>query len=307
MLWEIIRIACPIIPMIIHLFGIYLLWNHNADITRNQKVLLLNLSISELIVCSLTLSEAVATILKGYKISEVIHLLYLSFIFSYILNMFALAIDRFAQVYLNIKYPLYWSKKKTIYLMAAIWISCVIVAFILLTYFFTESGQVVEEIDYIFDTYIYTTVSVSFLLTATFTYAYIVRKLLKKEALYSHQMASGSHPSAVTHNVSSVSYSGSTLSVKTKRVLKNRATERLLLPTLLVVTFITFVVMPDFLHLLMIKGVLPQSNTAYQMTFLLFNMGLVSDALIYILLSTTVGRKFLRKVYAKKVSAHISP
>ncbi|XP_057298450.1 octopamine receptor beta-2R-like [Hydractinia symbiolongicarpus] len=305
MVWEIIRIACPIIPLILHLFGIYLLWNHNADTTQNQKVLLLNLSVSELIVSSLILFENVTTILKGYKMTEVVHLLYLSFIFSHMLSMFALTIDRFAQVYLNVKYPLYWSKKKTVYLMAAIWISCVIVAFILLTYLFTESGQVVEEIDFIFNTYINTTVCILFVLTATFTYAYIMGKLLKKEALYSHQAFSESHPSAVANNVTS--YSGSTLPVKTKRVLKNRATERLLLPTLLVATFIVFVVVPDFLYLLMIKGVLPWSNIAHQMTFLLFIMGLVSDALIYILLSTTVGRKFLRKVYAKKVSAHISP
>lgn len=111
-------------PLTSFFFALCYLLSTRSKISVGQKILLLNLSVTEILACFCSLVTKVFEDTYGYlsfqrKLSRTI---LRSFYVMYLFVMISITVDRFWEVYLNLKYPLYWSKRKMKVLMAIEWL-----------------------------------------------------------------------------------------------------------------------------------------------------------------------------------------
>ena len=139
---------------------------------------------------------------------------YLQYAFGYVtlyLVMISLTSDRFLRVYLNIKYPLYWSNQKTIAMLS----SFLVLDTVLFVIFFVTDSKLV------LDTWMFMSFDFLFISVATITYTYIFYKIQRNR----RQSSADSN--------------------KTARIVKGKEFFSIFL---LVITFFTFSVIPDFVY-----------------------------------------------------------
>ena len=117
-----LTIAGYFLAAVLHVVGLLLLYRAKLQM-KNQKMIIMNLSVSEMLFCF-------------FKFLHYLHILFLSSsIFYFVtvgittisfcavrLAIFHFIIDRFLGVWLNLKYPLYFSKKILIIIIVTQWI-----------------------------------------------------------------------------------------------------------------------------------------------------------------------------------------
>lgn len=121
-----IRIGSAIVyvfPFLLHSIGLFLLTTKCAKIGKNQKYLIINLCLSEIF---LTLTSSVRHLMlqlygETSFIFQIVSTINLSSSFSYYMAMYLLTLDRFAEVYFNLKYPLYCTIRRLRYAMILLW------------------------------------------------------------------------------------------------------------------------------------------------------------------------------------------
>ena len=277
--FDILIIVMATVGLIFHGVGFYLLLCLNSiKSNESQTIFLLNLSFCELLHLVLAL---VSTLLVKFA-SYVREGFYLYCINStaaataYYLLMIFMTLDRFFELYLNVKYPVYWSVGSTKILMAAIWcISTVIgIIFIILHHYNLVQFMVVTAL------YMFPPMSLLFLLIAGVTYGYIITKLI-----------------IANRHRSSVSSEHTNNSSKNKRRIRFST---LLLPSLLIGTFFIFMVVPDMLWFFHALKIIPVTNTQGATLVLLYLTGYICDATIYIFLKPSARRLLLRKLKLQK-------
>ena len=158
-------VTCSVIGAFLNGIGLFLLFNcNNSEIDLTQRYILINLCFIDF---SLSLSFATDRILFVLNYSEVLSSDYYFFTLSLFVNTlsngyyfatFWLIIDRYLHIKLNIRYVIYWSKKKTIIATIFLWMLTALTGSLFLVYqayYVSLFFAVLDSIIVIFSSYVY--------------------------------------------------------------------------------------------------------------------------------------------------------
>ena len=189
--------------------------------------------------------------------------------------MIALTLDRFLEVYLNLKYPLHCTKRKTrIALHIAKGLS------LLLFIGFCIGYRHYNEVHSILALYFWPITEGTFLVVALFTYTYLFIRIRRNRKNFSKIMKSVQRTRSETQEA-----------IFRRRNLK-RILRKFYVPSLLIATFILFWIFPDMVEFVkMVQGE-PVSSEVSLVINICYALAMFSDALIYVF-STLPIRKYL--------------
>lgn len=272
-----------IIPSVLHTFGFYPLYvvrKHHQH--NNQYLYLLHLSFSEIIV-------SVHMFIKRVFVNWLNDVFMSAFYSWYIVVMTLLTVDRFLEVYLSIRYSLYFSTKKTkLTLCLSLIVPVSIPVAVLLS-----SDNYTERVNNIF-VYVYPVVNYSFLFVAVLVYGYIFIQR-RKVKIHMRRLSTTFTSTHYSNNTEIVGNITSQPVKKNKRNGENKPPRRkrgnFYIPALLIVTFFVFWIVPD---IVISYYVIKKHKSVYDLFFVLdtfYCLGLVSDVLIYTLFSRAVRYK----------------
>lgn len=295
-----ILVCFYVLACVLHFTGIVLLRKHSVDISETQKMLLINLSISEILSCSLALMQSLTyfypQLMLTYVSINVLTPFCLFSYFAYLTIMTAIALDRFAKFYFNIRYSLYWSTRRTKYFLLIIWAMEFSVALLLFLYCYIF--KMFFNVYKILIAYILPIACAVTLTVFIFSYGYIIRVLFRHKSIHSHQTrvsVKGNPNQTNGKDQTCTNISSLVLKARARFILKERK-KHLLLPTLLILTFIIFVMVPAYLQMDLLFDFPFVNIDLYHVCVYVAYCGVLSDAVIYLLLSTKPGRIYLQKI-----------
>ena len=177
----------------------------------------------------------------------------------YIFIMPCIAVDCFLEIYLNIKYSIFWSSKKTkIILFVGLAICCLLpIPFIEIM---LNNVFHVEDITYC---YIYPVFEIMFVIIFLCSYFYITRQVLIYRRNTRKLEKQLSRNSRFVHHKQS----------------NNRF--KLFLPTSIIVTFLVFMIGPNILQLCVSLKLL-YHDVGYSVSFVFIPFGFIADPIVYI-------------------------
>lgn len=271
---NLVNIGVRLIPISLHLLGIYLLSIvPKQNINATQRLLLLNLSIVTVSFLFCTWLASLVHVLipsNHFEFLEYISLVQLTgFSFVYYLAMICITADRFLEMYLNIKYALYWSGRHTLKLMYFIWFIGATFSSVMVILYYKW------RINYTRYCYIYffPIIEAIFLAIALVTYSYIFERYYKQLKILKNR----------------------------KKDFKNMLRRSpLLLISLIIATFVLFMIVPDMILFSYHYSNTPLPNTVLLVTYILYTLTYTSDAVIYILLQKSVRKVAKRKFHIRK-------
>lgn len=282
-------VVANLFPFLFHVFGLFLLLQiKELEMNGSQRIFLIHLSLSELLLAAFGLARDIT---KGFKskmdthVYHVANILQLSGIsFVYYAVMILLTTDRFFELYLNIKYPLYWSSRQTKRVMLVTW---------LLAAMFTVTVIVVHYVykfDYrkMFYTYFYPIIETIFLIVAGTTYTYVFRVYRK-----------GNKKIANLAKCSNDINTGNDRTGRRKSVRVNITHSTFYLPTLLILSFILLIVLPDFIHFFAFQLGATLHEAIEHSIYITYQLAFTLDAVFYIFLCPPV-RRLMIKLFCKK-------
>ena len=263
----------------IHLFGIYYLITISKVISRNQKLYLISLSASEVL---LSLKHVLGTVITlafpsqinstWYEIIDIVH-----FDGTWIINlstMILLTLDRFAEVSLNLRYNIYITNMKTTIAIIFLWMIGIVTAilFVLLVKQY--------NVDY-FDVsyrYIYPALDTAVVVNAVvvYTYIYIVRCRMNKSVPKFKKQ---------THQAENIPNENS-MSPKIKRSFYA--------PIIIVITYLVFLYIPDVVHFSNFEK-LNHNQSFKRISTVLYSINMICDACVYIFFQP----RFIRFMYLR--------
>ena len=260
------------VTALLHVTGLVLLTRaKDRTVHGNQKYLIVALSLVELgLVASSVIRESIfyATGSRTDRVglyASLYNTAIMGFMYSFI--MFAITLDRFFELRLNIKYQLYWNKNRTkntlILVSIIVNVSWIVLSFIILSY--QEPTMVLNIHDKIYKMYylyfcpVMNTIFVTFAATV---YSYIFFKLRqnrKKEEALRKQL--GCNETTTNFNF---------------KVNKYRV------PFWIIITFILFCIVPDILQLISFVYLDCFHEDIHSASYALYRLGHIADAMIYI-------------------------
>ena len=186
---------------------------------------------------------------------------------NYYFIMFLLTVDRFLAIYLNIKYQFYLPPKKIIRLVTIV--SMTLLAFAITIAVLIAFNKMNRLYHWNMLYVLYVVIDISYIVLVISVYIYIFRVFKRQRKLQTNR---------ATHSDSF----------------------KLLIPSLLIVTFIIFSIIPD----LFLAGAYYQiyyvSDIMYKIPFIFFRLGHIADPLIYIL-----GFNFKRDSLKRRKSSQL--
>ena len=275
-----VEISINILAVLVHLAALLLLIKTSQpNITDSQKYLFISLSLTELSYCLISLVHFWC---KEYGVQKSIrkHITIfrrIAVLLMYYFIMIYVTLDRFFAIYLNIKYGIYWSPVKTKRLI--FFTSLVsIVASVLVSVTWFQAQWSVTTFVYV---YLYPPFMVAFIICAVVTYSYIVIKIIanqKREDKLRKQVARNDK-----------NYTPE---------IRQKSKFTIFVPTLIILTFILFMVIPNFIH--MTNKFIPTLPTyLVDINWILFPLGFISDAVVYIF-SVNALRNIFNKYIRKR-------
>lgn len=282
MIFDILMVVTNLIVGALHVIGFWLLYvTKKTQMSRNQKIFLMNLSLSEFCLCVLAAVEKLLDFFEETTVRP--YLLIINYTIAPLnlfLVMMFLTVDRFFEVYLNLRYPLYWSGKQSRTAMAITWFFSIISGIVAIVYPQPES-----HLWCLFYLYIYPTCDFIYIFTAAVTYGYILRKIntnKKTEKQLAHFLKETSSGTASLNRKSI-----------RERCRQGQKRSRLFVPSLIMITFILFIVLPDQVHFYFIMFGVKLPDIANSMTFISYSVSHASDVIIYVFLSPSLKKTLL--------------
>ena len=105
----------------LHFVGLMLLFKAENEIS-NQTILTKNLAVVEMLFCvNLVVIHSIMPSVKDASFLKYFSAIYLLFYTEIRFSMLHMIFDRFLEIYMNIKYPLYMSLKKVLLLVVVHW------------------------------------------------------------------------------------------------------------------------------------------------------------------------------------------
>lgn len=266
----------------LHIFALVLIFKvKKNNLMGNQKYLIAGLSIAEMLygVIKCTKDALLFYNIGGEDTDTILqHLTITATFTNYILLMTFITLDRMFVIRLNIKYSLYWSPKKTFILIAVTLLFSAFTFICFLVVFLTK--RVAFE-KYIF-LYIGTTLQLLYLIIVAITYYYII-KLLRKNRKERTKIKVQLKCTCI-----------SAKSNENNNLLKNRF--YIIYPSMIIASFILFMVLPTFIIGLVNEYIYPLTNEASQTVRVLYPIGFIIDPLLYIF-NLDVIRKRARRIF----------
>ena len=279
-----IVVTLDITVIIIHILAVTLLVRlKQNNVKGSQKILLIALCGTELIYALIDILDHTCYKLELDPKTFVFFVLNSTTVtFMYIFIMTCIVVDRFFEIYLNIKYSVLWSSKKTrVVLLIGFMICCILfVPFIIMELrnrFIT--GDTLSR-------YIYPVIELVFIIIFSWSYFYIIRQVLRYR-----------------RNTKKLEKQLS----KNNRVFYHKQSNnrfKLFVPTLIIVTFLLFMIGPSILRLLVALKLL-NADVGYRISFVLVPVGFIADPIIYIF-SLTVMRSAFKRVLPSNNSVHVT-
>ena len=259
--WLLPLVTLSVLALTANIIGVYLLIKlRERNVTSNQRVLLIALCSDELmisvlaIVRSITLVYQVPTLLRDFLVN--FHQIALAS--HYIFIMILLTIDRYLLIKLNIKYPIYCTPLKTKRIIYTAWLISIVsfVAYFPIHVFYPK------------DVVKYTTIY----LFPIYEFFFIVVLLLTYYSIFTKFKQKKREASRIRDQVSQNN--------NESRVTKSKQRFNIYLPTMIIISFIAFTVLPNIIWRLSHFLVIPESVGKY--CIILYPIGWSCDSVIYI-------------------------
>lgn len=267
-LWIPLEIV-QVLAVILHAVGIVALIKTKPRtaccIMEIHHLFLLNLSMVDLIQALLAILTDICDMTGKFRAK--IYLAYINqgFYITYAFIMASIAINRFAEIYFSLKYPLYWNSECTKILLVILWGSGITYSIAEIIYYLLHENIVPEVASYC-EMFLDATV----FLVSVFSNGYLIYKIfdMKKTSRQCEQ------------RISKRNHSKTSLSNRTR---SNSDKTPYFLISSLVLTMLIFIVLPNLTVHLMTFGYLKYSKTVINLSLLFYGLGFLSDAVIYIL------------------------
>ena len=264
MFWAVLRLDIAVI--IIHILALTLLMKKKQNNVKGcQRTLLIALCMTELSYAVLNIG---LELLFNTEIGDILFTFTLTCVLLlYVFIMFLITIDRFLEFYLNIKYKILWSPKKT---MLALLFGVIISLFSLIPSYLVGISKTYDFLIL----YMFPLSEAIFFIVASSIYFYNTKQVLRhRRNILQLQKQLQSNNKVVHHGEA-----------------ENRF--KIFLPTLIILTFILFMVGSSILSLLdhfeIYKGA--------AISFILIPIGYIVDPIIYIYNLKPIRSEFKRIV-----------
>ena len=364
------------IAVILHTVGITLLIKLKRK--RHQDLIIMHLSITELFMCLLDIAQNVimrygyVTPVTSQIIYYVIMVNCCFFVVPSFLIIITLTLDRFMEVYLNLKYHLYCKNAQVKCILVANWIVGAVLGVVLIALRVTKGTKSLKIVYLV----VFPCLQLVFLLIATVTYAYIYQKFKSKfkrlflgkvspavatehtchhknnnntpDDKYSLPPLQESTPYGidsirrrennndnnnndkkrhsfwdVTQPRKVVVFNGLVKPAddnnidstpKRKRRRRRKATKNVpfkrrnfFAPSLIVLSFVLFVVIPDMLNLLInYLKIIEGTASTYNILLCLYSMGFIMDGIVYIFLQRHLRTMLVKLLSRRKWIQHVT-
>lgn len=243
------------IAIILHIVAISLLLY--LPKRRNQDVIFLHISASEICMCCCELTQNILS--RSYGVGtlpiNIIILVQISlFVIPNILFMLILTLERFGKIYFGMKYPICFSKYRLRIVLSLTWMTGIICSVIALPLKLKCS---INTLAIIF-TYIFPVLEGTFLVVAVIAYSYIYKKF---------------------YEVKNFRYDKD--SQRTQARLKK---VNFIPPFLIIFNFIVFVIAPDIANMTIFYHTGSGKQIHTNILVIIYVVGFINDAIIYIFL-----------------------
>ena len=280
--FDIFYLSSSLLSSAFHLFGIVLVCRMTMT-ASNQKLLITNLSSTELLY---SLIMSTQTILKMLCLDR--HVIFVIFYWIVLLISFAanklmmlyLILDRLADIYLHMRYPLFITKARVVKILVALWMLAFIYGAIISVLSFSENNFLNSfhgESDYIQSyNYVMLAIDTTITIVAVTTYLYFYSKV---SSIVKRTRSQGKQIKDMNRNYR----------------------KKFLIPFLMVATYLAFNVISTVLFTVRRQSVTldKHSNELLLDIGRIFVMvGFVSDAVLYIFLQKSV-RKSITSFWSK--------
>ena len=231
------------------------------NVRGSQKLLLLVLCVTELTFSILDINN------KGLHLLEYTEYRYIWWMFSissavimYMFVMTLITIDRFMDIYLNIKYDIHWYAKSTKIALTAAFVVSLLSGIPAVIVGLEDPWKVFKFLSL----YVYPVLEGIFVVIALFTYFYIIKQVQK------HKKISRKIEKQLRENHI----------IPFQKPSRNRF--RIYVPTLIIITFILFTIGPNVIKFFYFLNII-QNHYISHIAYLLIPVGFIADPLIYIL------------------------
>ena len=127
--WDlIVRLVLFCLAGSLHGLGFFLLHRVNLEL-KNQRLVLMNLAIAEIILCVCVITESICK--DFYIISISSHMFIFPLCLSYLIYksiLMYLMIDKTCDIYFHLRYPLIFTQKRTKTIMGSVWLLNITIA-----------------------------------------------------------------------------------------------------------------------------------------------------------------------------------
>ena len=269
-----------VLVILSHSLALVLLFSvRQSNVQGSQKTLLIALCMTELAYVIVNMGELFCRLMKLGDVIKVLFILCLPcLLLLYVSIMFLITIDRFLEIYLNIKYRILWTTKKTKLLLL------VVLTISLLSFAPSYLSGLQNVIEFA-NLYISPVLEGTFIITASVVYIYIVKQAQR------HRRSTKRLRRQLEENNRTVHH----------KEPNNRF--KIVVPTLIIVTFVFFMVGANSITLFArFKNI---NSNVKKIPLILIPTGFVADSIIYIFNLKAV-RSALRKKILGKNNTHIS-
>ena len=255
-------IILDLVVVFVHVIAIRMLIIAKINNVRgSQRLLLLVLCVTELTFSILDINN------KGLRLLEYTQYRHIWWMFSissavimYIFVMTLITLDRFMDIYLNIKYDLHWYAKKTKILLTVAFVLSLLSGIPAVIVGLEDPCKVFKFLSL----YVYPILEGVFVIIASLTYFYIIKQVQK------HRKISKKIKKQLRENHI----------IPFQKPSRNRF--RIYVPTLIIITFILFTIGPNVIKFFYFLNII-QSHYISHIAYLLIPVGFIADPLIYIL------------------------
>ena len=271
-------------------FGMHFLIHHSKGIRSNQNLYLISYTTTEIFLNVYHIFNA--TLLFIYPMYEDKFWLLAIRIFIVIIwitntvTLVVMTLNRFLEVYLNIQYEVYVTRRKTLFIIFGMWITGLVSSAVLLICLrFLDNFT---AIFYDMLACLWTIIEIIVLLNGTIVYLYIYRKCRNNRPKVSNVISQ--------NNVNSDSNENRQNRFKKRKVF---------IPAFITITFFLFVFIPDTVSVIM--------NYTYTLAFdsligtIIYNISYaintISDVIIYVVLMQRDIRTFLLKMWRRNTGS----
>ena len=271
-------IALDLVVIFVQVLALTLLINvKQNNVGGSQKILLIALCMTELTYVFVDVCEQSCFLMRINYIYKALWLFNASSItFMYIFIMTLIVMDRFLEIYLNIKYKIFWSPQKTKIVLKIALVTCLLVFIpLFITGLILKESRFVASLMFY---YIYPILELVFIIICSCVYYYIIKQLTKlRRNTTKRQIQHQEKGSKLTYH----------------KEFNYRF--KIFVPTLIIVTFLLFMVVPNVIQLCAFLKMV-KTEVAYIVSFTLIPIGFVADPCIYIFNLSAVRLVLRRKL-----------